>query len=476
VYGILNAILLRHRLLYRGFGGRGVRKEKAQRAIGLFFSTAAKSARSNRDLLLYLTSIIMAVLQLDTTVIIIGAGPAGAGTSFFLTKYGIPHIVIDKETFPRDKVCGDACSGKTALVINRANPEWLAEIMGDAQSFLPSWGITFVSPDGNSLDIPFTLERAPETPAPGFTVPRMALDDFLFRKMPSQQCTIFEGATVGSIERTGDVVKVGMTHNGTAYEITAPMLIGADGDKGIVRKKFSWLDTTPKTYAVGLRAYYDGVTGLSKDNFIELHFLPEMLPGYLWIFPLPGGKANVGVGILSEVVRKKKINLREQMLHALKNNPQIASRFANAKLNGKIQGWGLPLAMERQPLSGDNFMLTGDAACLVDPFSGEGIGNALYSGMLAAMAMQQAVEHKNYSAVFLKTAYDDVLYKRLGDELRISAALQKLCKYQWLFNFVVNKAIKSPSLRNTISAMFTNMDLRDQLRKPSFYLKILFNR
>ena len=58
----------------------------------------------------------------------------------------------------------------------------------------------------------------------------------------------------------------------------------------------------------------------------------------------------------------------------------------------------------------------------------------------------------------------------------MSAALQKLCRYQWLFNFVVNKAIKSPSLRHTISAMFTNMDLRDQLRKPSFYLKILFNR
>ncbi len=449
------------------------RRRKGRQA---YFLTHIDTELCSKNLPLYLASIIMAVQQLDTTVIIIGAGPAGAGTSFFLTKYGIPHIVIEKETFPRDKVCGDACSGKTALVINRANPEWLAEILGDAQSFLPSWGIKFVAPDGKELDIPFTLQRTAETPAPGFTVPRMTLDDFLFRKMPSRHCTIFEGAVVSGIDRVGDIVKVSMTHKDTSYEVTAPMIIGADGDKSMVRKKFSGLDTTPKTYAVGLRAYYEGVTGLSKDNFIELHFLPELLPGYLWIFPLPGGKANVGVGILSEVVRKKKINLREQMLHAIKTNPQIALRFANAKLHDKIQGWGLPLAMEQRPLSGDNFMLTGDAACLIDPFSGEGIGNALYSGMLAAMAMKEAVEQKNYSAVFLKTAYDDVLYKRLGDELIISAALQKLCKYQWLFNFVVNKAIKSPSLRNTISAMFTNMDLRDQLRKPSFYLKILFNR
>jgi len=79
---------------------------------------------------------------------------------------------------------------------------------------------------------------------------------------------------------------------------------------------------------VGLRAYYEGVAGLHPDNFIELHFLPEMLPGYLWIFPLPNGMANVGVGILSERIREKKMNLREQMLYAIRHNPQIAPRFA----------------------------------------------------------------------------------------------------------------------------------------------------
>ena len=164
------------------------------------------------------------------------------------------------------------------------------------------------------------------------------------------------------------------------------------------------------------------------------------------------------------------------MLDAIQNNPQISSRFANAKLVDKIQGWGLPLAMERQPISGDNFLLTGDAACLVDPFSGEGIGNAMYSGMLAAAAIKEAIEKKDFSSAFLKNAYDDVFYKRIGEELQISAKMQQLSKYHWLFNLVINKAYKSQALRNTISCMFTDMDLRDQLRKPSFYFKILFNR
>ncbi len=418
----------------------------------------------------------MSIQKLETSVIIIGAGPAGAGASFFLSKYKIPHIVIEKETFPRDKVCGDACSGKTALVINRANPEWLSEILNEPNAFLPSWGIKFVAPNGKALDIPFSPKRTKETRAPGFTVPRLTFDNLLFEKMASPYCTIMQGAQVSAINNTAGSVSVALTQNETTYEITAPIIIGADGDKSIVRKKYLRENAAPKAYAVGLRAYYEGVTGMHEEQFIELHFLPEMLPGYLWIFPLPGGMANVGVGILSEVVRKKNINLREQMLDAIKNNPQIGPRFANAKLVGKIQGWGLPLAVERQPLSGDNFMLTGDAGCLIDPFSGEGIGNALYSGMLAAAAIKQCIEQHNYSAAFLKTAYDDVLYKRLGDEFKVSAALQRLCKYPWLFNFVVNKAYKSQSLRDTISCMFTDMDLREQLSKPSFYFKILFNR
>ncbi|GAA4470023.1 geranylgeranyl reductase family protein [Nemorincola caseinilytica] len=412
----------------------------------------------------------------DTQVIIVGAGPAGAGASFFLSKYGIPHVVIDKETFPRDKVCGDACSGKTALVINRADPEWLNEILDAPQAFTPSWGIKFVAPNGRALDIPFSPKRTPETKAPGFTVPRMVFDDFLFRKMPSPYCTIYQGASITDIERGDNKVTVNMTHNGVAHIVTAPVIIGADGDKSIVHRKFVSDSSQPKAYAVGLRAYYEGVTDMHPDNYIELHFLPEVLPGYLWIFPLPNGMANVGVGLLSEIVREKKINLREQMLHAIKTNPQIAPRFANARLQDKIQGWGLPLATERRPLSGDNYILCGDAASLVDPFSGEGIGNALYSGMLAAMALKEVLPQRDLSAARLRTDYDDVLYKRLGDEFRISATLQRLSKYPWLFNFVVNKAYKSPSLRNTISCMFTDMDLRDQFSKPSFYLKILFNR
>jgi flavin-dependent dehydrogenase len=227
---------------------------------------------------------------------------------------------------------------------------------------------------------------------------------------------------------------------------------------------------------VGVRAYFDGVTGMHPGNYPELHFLRGVLPGYLWIFPLPNGRANIGLGIPSDVVRKKRLNIREILADAVKNEPTIKDRFTNATQLGKLQGWGLPMSADPLPVSGDGFVLTGDAASLIDPFSGEGIGNALYSGMLAAGAIIKANEANDFSAAFLKQHYDNELYRHILGELRTSAALQRLCRYPWLFNFVVNKARKSHSLQQTISGMFANLDLRDQLRRPSFYLKILMNK
>lgn len=419
----------------------------------------------------------MDLIKIQTSAIIIGAGPAGAGASIFLTKAGIPHVILEKDLFPRDKVCGDACSGKTAFVLRKANPAWMQEIFSEPAKFKASDGILFAAPNGKQLSVPFKFDKFPGEPAAGFTTTRLDFDDWLFRKLPSPLTRIFEQADIESIERPeANLIRVIFRHESLLYDLSAPVIVAADGDKSQVRKYLHNGNLSTKSYSVGLRAYYEGVTGMHEQELIELHFLEELMPGYLWIFPLPNGQVNVGVGILSEKLRRQKMNLREAMLAAIQHNPTICHRFTNAKRVGKIQGWGLPMHVRKEPISGDNYFLTGDAASLIDPFSGEGIGNALYSGMLAAFAIEKCLAARRYDATFIKEQYDDILYKRIGGELKISATLQRLCRYPWLFNFVVNKAHKSPSLRHTISCMFTDMDLREQLRKPGFYAAILFNR
>ncbi|MEI7979181.1 MAG: geranylgeranyl reductase family protein [Bacteroidota bacterium] len=411
-----------------------------------------------------------------TDIVIIGAGPAGCSTSLFLAKNKIPHTIIDKAIFPRDKVCGDALSGKVVYVMKQLNSEMIYEYNQNNSQFLPSWGVKFVAPNGKAIDIPFKSDMSKETHAPGFISKRMDFDATLFNKLDKNYAQVFDGTELTSIQKTNDGynLKLKNTAN-TELEINdVKMLVGAEGDRSIVAKTLSNIKKENDHYCAGIRAYYEGVTELHNQNFIELHFLDELLPGYFWIFPLPNGQANVGAGMLSSSVSAKKVNLKADMLRAIENNPKIKHRFANANLVGKIQGWGLPLGSKKREISGENFILTGDAASLIDPFTGEGIGNAMYSGMLAATHIQNCINENNFSASF-NQQYDKAFFDRQWDELKLSHTMQKLCKYPWLFNFVVNKANKNKALRETISCMFEDLDLRAKLRNPFFYFKLLVN-
>jgi flavin-dependent dehydrogenase len=200
-----------------------------------------------------------------------------------------------------------------------------------------------------------------------------------------------------------------------------------------------------------------------------------MLPGYLWIFPLPNGEANVGVGMLSNTARNKKINLKQLMLDTIATDPVMKERFKNAELTGSIDGYGLPLGSKKRKLHGERFMLVGDAGYLIDPFTGEGIGNALYSGRIAAQQAAAAIAANDCSDAFFE-AYDKDVYRILGPELQVSTKLQKLIKYPWLFNILMKMGSRNKQLKDLMSCMFHEVDLRKRLGKPMFYVKLLFNR
>lgn len=412
--------------------------------------------------------------DIQAEVLIAGAGPAGAATSLFLSKHKIHHVILDKASFPRDKICGDALSGKVVYVLNQLNTSFVAELQSKDE-YLGSYGVQFVAPNGKALDIPFSNTISALPHAPGFIAKRTDFDNYLFRKLDPVYTTVLENTTILNLEYTPSGVHILLDNHGEILQVESKIIIGAEGDRSVVAKHLAGFKKEDKHYCAGLRTYYQGISGLHHQNFIELHFLKDFLPGYLWVFPMPDGMANVGVGMLSEVISKKKINLRAEMAKAIESNPALRQRFQKAVPIGEPKGWGLPLGSKKRKLSGDHFLLVGDAASLIDPFTGEGIGNAMLSGMIASEIIKNAVHNQKFDARSL-ASYDESIYNALWSELKLSHTLQKLTNYAWLFNFVVNKAAKSKTLRDTITCMFEDIDMRSRLKDPRFYLKLLFNK
>src|SRR5690606_17333879 len=191
------------------------------------------------------------------------------------------------------------------------------------------------------------------------------------------------------------------------------------------------------------------------------------------IFPLKNNLANVGMGMLSSEISKKSIHLKQKFKEIIENHPQIARRFVNAKQTDTLKGFGLPIGSRKCNISGHRFLLTGDAASLIDPFTGEGIGNAIRSGRIAAAHINKCFAANDFSASFNKR-YDDEIYDKMWRELKLSRTMQQLLKYPGLFNFVVKKANRNTSLKTMLSHMLTHVDVKQELVKPSFYFKLFF--
>ena len=385
-----------------------------------------------------------------------------------MARAGMNVLMVDHATFPRDKICGDAISGKSVDVLRELG--MLDDLVADES--IGSWGVTFSGPLGDEVAIPFT--KALDQPvAPGFVSSRIVFDNIVFEHAGRAGADIWQETSVeGIIQDNGRVTGIIVERDGeTAQEVRAPIVIGADGAYSVVARDLGIEQLSERHYCAGLRAYYQGVTGFHELNHIEIHFVDESIAGYFWIFPMPNGMANVGLGMLSSVVKKRKLRLKP-LLNRLVDHPRFRHRFENAERVGPVKGWGLPLGSKPRRMAGDGWMLVGDAASLIDPFTGEGIGNAMVSGWRAAQWTEKALEGGDTSAAFLK-GYQQAVMDRLSGELKLSHAMQRLGNWKWLLNTVVRKASRSEELADAISCMFDDLEERKRLVSPLFYLRVL---
>jgi flavin-dependent dehydrogenase len=252
------------------------------------------------------------------------------------------------------------------------------------------------------------------------------------------------------------------------------LLIVATGSIQTLVYNLNGKRTLRKHIIAGIKTYYEGIEGLNPEGYIELHFLKELAPGYLWIFPLPENQANVGLGLRSDIIARKNLNLRQLLMSFINNHPHFRNRFQNARQTSSIQGFPLASGGVRREISGDNYLLTGDAANLIEPLFGEGIGHAMYSGKFAADHAIHCLEKNDFSAKFNKQ-YDQMVYNKLGSTLRFSKSMQKIAHYPGLMSFLFNRVTNSTKLQHLLfNIMNGNMP---KTRRKGFELvfKMIFN-
>ena len=308
---------------------------------------------------------------------VVGAGPAGAAAAITLAAAGRDVTIIDKAVFPRDKCCGD---GLTTLALREL------ETLGFDPTAVTDWqrvdGAVLRSPSGREVTVP--LPPGPGTFAA--VVPRLQLDAALVDVAVKAGATVLEGHGFdGTLAVHDDHVELGVAGRAP---IAARYVIAADGMWSPLRKAAGLAESGYLGEWHAFRQYASGVTG-SAGSHLHVWFEPDFLPGYAWSFPLPGGRANLGFGVLRDGIHRGR-DMKQQWA-GLVERPHIRRALGPAAtLEDRHTAWPIPARIDRAPLARGRVLLTGDAAMASDVMTGEGIGQALLTGRLAAEAILDA--------------------------------------------------------------------------------------
>ena len=379
-------------------------------------------------------------------VIIVGAGPGGCSAAISLARRGYEVLLAEKERFPRGKVCGDGIGPPALEVLDRLG--LLPEVMQKSPWRID--GVQISSPAGQRVTASFSHLKGPHPY--GLVMPRREFDFLIFqqvRRFPNVH-VLENWAVKDLILRDGLAEGVRAESEGEKGEFLGRILVGADGVYSTVRRKIFPRKKGPVIGAFGIRAYFQGVQGLS--HHLEIHCPRSILPGYGWVIPTGENSANVGVGISSAQLPQK--DLRKLFQAFIEETPGVKERLRTARLvEHSLQGAPIPLAGFWGRRSRRNILLVGDAGSFADVLTGEGIYFALRSGECAAEAIHTALSSRGEIEKTGKI-YEKVWRRALGSrEFLIGPWVQKWIVREFFLNLNVGRAIKKPSMARDLASI-----------------------
>ena len=411
--------------------------------------------------------------EVNFDVIIVGGGPAGSAAACYAAKERLKVLLLEKDEFPRDKVCGDAVGGKALRHLEELN---ILRRLEKSPHFVFD-SVIFSNTKEEKVKV-----KIKDSETTGYVYPRMNFDWFLFNEAKS----LVENSGGFAIQnfRVSDLIIDSRENN---------RIIGVKGKNGIGEKKFYAPITVgaggvncpvaktvvseingekfikKKHWSTSFREYWRGIDGIDYEKgAIEFHYVDGVIPGYFWIFPVGNNTCNVGLGITLEDYKSKDKKLKDLQKYIIKE--KFASRFKNAELvENSGKAWQLPLgsprnnSMKLRRMFGNGCLLVGDSGSLVDPFTGEGIGNALLS---AKTAIKHIKENRKDFNLECGEDYQREVWEILGKELTNSYKIQNYTRKEWLINWFIGKAQRKPELQKILSESLTSKEAQRQLTSP----------
>ena len=347
-------------------------------------------------------------------VLIVGAGPAGVAAAVPLAAAGREVVVVDKALFPRDKCCGD---GLTTLALREL------EVLGFEPSTVADWQVVgdavLRSPSGREVVVP--LPPGPGTYAA--VAPRAQLDAALVDVAVKAGATVVQGhGADGTITARADHVVVGLDDH---EPVAARYVVAADGMWSPIRKALGLGEPGYLGEWHAFRQYVGGVDGPATEH-LYVWFDADLLPGYAWSFPLPDGRANVGFGVLRDGTRR--IRDMKASWAELLDRPHVRAALGPAAaLEGRHTAWPIPARIDRATLADGRVLMVGDAAMATDVMTGEGIGQALLTGRVAAEAILAAGA---LDADAARRGYATAVHHHLVADHRMSSALGRVLAHE----------------------------------------------
>lgn len=388
-------------------------------------------------------------------VIIVGSGPGGAVAAATLAKRGKSVLLVDRQAFPRDKICGDGLPGNVM--------ELLVEGLGiDIKRYglkhQQIYGIDLVAPSGMALEV-----REKPKAHYSMVAPRYHFDNMLHQhavehgakfEIMEVDGPLFDKGSQGSNGHSDPsandsrrVVGIVQRKGKERIEHEAKVVIAADGAASPLARAVRGRVSDTHETAVAIRAYGKLKRKLDKDPVVYFKYLLSLVPGYGWVFPTGADTVNVGLGLFDQDKFKERgKNLKELLTDFLLN---IEGEYPIELDKETIKTWPIPVWMTSESRVINGLYLVGDAGRFVDALTGGGIYPAMITGQLAGLAALRQLDGTSLAEA--TNFYDD------GWRSGIGRSLHKLLMVQrWVgskpvvFNGIFTVANALPPLRGKL--------------------------